>query len=331
MNAGMKRGKCLEILDLTRHQLYYKSNGRRVGAQKTMTTLKLLDQSGNTELVQESVIVKEIITIKENPDLGNWYRLISAQLNFLGYYINHKKVYRIMYEYSLLEQKVKRGERNYVKYRRVCPHKPLQILEIDIKYVWVSGTKKYGFVMTIIDTFTRVVLHWKVGYQMTQHQVKSAWEYVIIKYLQPQKTQMGEIEIEIRNDNGKQFDAKLVRKYLVENGLNQVFTHPYTPEENGHVESFHAILGKCLDKEYFVDLPNLENRLTTFYNTYNTQRAHGSILELAPTMFWALFIENKIEIEVISKSEIKFATKESKQQIRFNKKVKEVSNWIMRV
>lgn len=330
MGAGLKRNRCLEILGLTRHQLYYKSNGRRVGRKKSETTLKLMDEHGRTEKVVEDDVVKEIISIKDNTDLGNWYRLVSAQLNFLGYYINHKKVYRIMNAYSLLEDKAKRGERNYVKYRRVCPHKPLQILEIDIKYVWISGVKKYGFVMTIIDTFTRVVLHWKVGYQMTQHQVQSAWEYVIVKYLQPEKTKLGDIEIEIRNDNGKQFSAKLVRDYLADNGLNQVFTHPYTPEENGHVESFHAILGKCLDREYFADITDLENRLKTFYNTYNTQRAHGSILELAPTMFWALFIENKIEIAIISKSEIKFATKESKQKIRFNKKVKEVSNWVMR-
>jgi putative transposase len=330
MNAGLKRSICLDVLGLTRHQLYYTSNGRKAGVKKSTTTLKLMDDAGNKELVQEAEIVKEIIAIKENPDLGNWYRLISAQLNFKGYYINHKKVYRIMNEYSLLEEKKRRGERNYVKYRRVCPHKPLQILEIDIKYVWISGVKKYAFVLTIIDTFTRVVLYWKVGYQMTQHQVKDAWEYVIIKYLQPERTILGDLEIEIRNDNGKQFDAKLVREYLAENGLNQVFTHPYTPEENGHVESFHAIIGKCLDKEYFADLPALEQRLMIFYNTYNTQRAHGSILELAPTMFWALFLENKIEIEVISKSEIRFASKESRQTIRFNKKVKEISHWVMR-
>ena len=171
MNAGLKRDVCLEILGLTRHHLYYNTNGRRVGVANSLTTKKLIDKKGNIEWVQEDVVVKEIITIKENPDLGNWYRLICAQLNFLGYYINHKKVYRIMFEYSLLEPKVKRGERNYVKYRRVCPKKPLQILEIDIKYVWINGTKKYAFVMTIIDTFTRVALHWRVGYQMTQYQV----------------------------------------------------------------------------------------------------------------------------------------------------------------
>jgi transposase InsO family protein len=38
--------------------------------------------------------------------------------------------------------------------------------------------------------------------------------------------------------------AKLIQEFFKENYLNQVFTHPYTPQENGHIESFHAILAK---------------------------------------------------------------------------------------
>ncbi len=93
--------------------------------------------------------------------------------------------------------------------------------------------------MTIIDTFTRVALHWRAGYQMTQHQVKDSWEYVIVKYLQQEKTKLVDIEIEIRNDNGKQFDAKLVRDFLSENSWNEgVYTSVYSYEENGHIEGF---------------------------------------------------------------------------------------------
>jgi transposase InsO family protein len=31
---------------------------------------------------------------------------------------------------------------------------------------------------------------------------------------------------------------KLIQEFFKENYLNQVFTHPYTPQENGHIESF---------------------------------------------------------------------------------------------
>jgi transposase InsO family protein len=41
------------------------------------------------------------------------------------------------------------------------------------------------------------------------------------------------INIEVRNDNDSRFSAKLIQEFFKENYLNQVFTHPYTPQENG--------------------------------------------------------------------------------------------------
>ena len=75
---------------------------------------------------------------------------------------------------------------------------------------------------------------------MKSRQVKQAWEEVIANYLQPADLLRKQIHIEIRNDNGPQFGAKIIRQFFKENHLNQVFTHPYTPQENGHIESFHS-------------------------------------------------------------------------------------------
>lgn len=42
------------------------------------------------------------------------------------------------------------------------------------------------------------------------------------------------------NDNDSRFAAKTVQDYFHENHINQVFTHPYTPQENGHIEFYHT-------------------------------------------------------------------------------------------
>lgn len=34
-----------------------------------------------------------------------------------------------------------------------------QVLEMDIKYVWVTQARRHSYILTIIDTFTRFVLH----------------------------------------------------------------------------------------------------------------------------------------------------------------------------
>ena len=59
------------------------------------------------------------------------------------------------------------------------------------------------------------------------------------------------LRVEVRSDNGPQFAARLVKEYFVENHLDQVFTHPYTPQENGHIESFHALLATFLQRHTF--------------------------------------------------------------------------------
>jgi len=68
----------------------------------------------------------------------------------------------------------------------------------------------------------------------------------------------GPIEIEVRNDNGKQFNSNLVIDYFKANDTTQVFTHPDTPEEYGHIESFLKILGKALKQEVFTSLSSVE-------------------------------------------------------------------------
>ncbi|MEM9548990.1 MAG: hypothetical protein AAGA77_23590 [Bacteroidota bacterium] len=45
---------------------------------------------------------------------------------------------------------------------------------MDTKYCWIDGVRKYAYILSVIDTSTRYVLHWKVGYHMKQDQVKDA-------------------------------------------------------------------------------------------------------------------------------------------------------------
>ena len=315
MALGLKRDMCLKITGLTKHQLYYVSKGTKPGRRPTQTTQWRDPLTLITYSVANEEVVQKIVEIKLNPDQANWYRLITTTLQIRGYYINHKKVYRLMLEYLLLEKPRKRTGREFVKYRRVAPLKPLEIIEMDIKYIWIYGTRKYAFILTVIDTFTRYVLDWTVGYTMKSPQVKAVWEYIIANYLQPAGILKERLDVEVRNDNGKQFNSNLIINFFKENHLNHVFTHPYTPEENGHIESFHNTLGKALSKDQFMTLNTLEQRLKKFYTCYNNQRSHSSIKGIPPAKFWALFELNKIEVIPLKKRRIKFELKVAYQDI----------------
>ncbi len=315
MSQGLNRDKCLSIVGLTKNQFYYKSNGLKPGkTPSTMTRWRDPSTLLMHEVDNEDVVDK-IVNMKLNPDQINWYRMISRALQIQGYYINHKKVYRLMKKYLLLERARKKKGRDFVKFRRVTPSGPLRVLEMDIKYVWVHETGKYAYILTVIDTFTRYVLHWAVGYMMRNEQVKEVWEYVIAHYFQPAGLLADGVEIEVRNDNGKQFSANNIIDFFKENQLHQVFTHPYTPEENGHVESFHNTLGKALKADFFTSLPMLEKRLQTFYTFYNNARSHSGSIGIPPAKFWALYQKDKIEVIPLGKRKVKFKLKIAYQDI----------------
>ncbi len=288
--------KCLLIVGLSKNQFYYKPTGTKPGKPPSKITSKKCRKTALTIEVSNEDVIKRIVDIKLNPDHANYYRLITKTLCLEGYYINHKKVYRLMFKYLLLEDKNKSTGKKYVKYRRVAPCGPLELLEMDIKYVWVYEKNRYAFILTVIDTFTRYVLHWAVGYNMKSEQVKEVWEFIVAHYIQPTRGNHTVVEIEVRNDNGKQFSSNMIVDFFKDNELAQVFTHPYTPEENGHVESFHKTLGKALSQDKFRNLPQVEKRLQQFYLMYNNERSHGSIKGLPPSIFWSLIDKGLIDV-----------------------------------
>lgn len=312
MGKGMSREKAMEITSMTRHQFYYKPTGGKRGRKKTATTDRMA--GGKLEQVSNESVIEVMNQVNADPDTKCGYKRMCAVLMLMGYMINRKKVLRLMDENGLLEPKIRRSAKTYARYRIVTPKCPLHVLEMDIKYVWVDGARRNAFILTVIDTFTRVVLHWQVGFIMRSVQIKKAWEEVISTHLQENNMLKSEIVIEIRNDNGPQFASKIIQEFFKENYLNQVFTHPYTPQENGHIESFHAILAKALEPSYW-SLEELEKRLEKFYDAYNTIRVHSSTAYLPPQTFWDAWKNNLITMKQLPKKRVKFTLKCSYQEL----------------
>lgn len=261
----------------------------------------------NIDRVDNIEVVEKIKTIRKDPDKKYGYRRMTYELLLNGYIINHKKVYRLMKDNQLLKEKPAKRTRDFVKYRKVMPTRPLEIFEMDIKYVWIEKDKRHCYILSVIDTFTRVVVGWTFGYKINQWQVKKLWEQIIVNHLQTYDCLKRGINIEIRNDNDSRFIAKTVQEFFKENHINQVFTHPYTPQENGHIESFHAILSEKLSKFSFWSIDDLETVLILFYEKYNNERIHSSIGYLPPLVFWNCWEKGIIEAKFdMKKRQIKF-------------------------
>ncbi|MBK6364863.1 MAG: IS3 family transposase [Saprospiraceae bacterium] len=155
---GLRFDECLKIVNITRNQYYYNLKGVKPGKPPTKKTNWLNPKTGVEEEVDNAKVVEEICDLKSDNDQADYYKLICVALCLKGYFINHKKVYRLMRQHDLLQKKVSRPGKEFVKHRRVAPTKPLNIIEMDIKYIWIHESRKYAFVLTILDTFTRFVL-----------------------------------------------------------------------------------------------------------------------------------------------------------------------------
>ncbi len=316
MAQGLNRDKCLQICCMSKNQFYYTPKGGKRGRKKSERTLQLIDGG---EVMRTNAYVKEQIRLAyKNPKVDYGYHRMTGHLQLAGFFINHKKVYRLMKEARLLQPKKENESKNYVKYRVLSPESHLRLMEMDIKQVWMEGERRYAYILTIIDVFTRVVLYWTVGYQMRQKQVQNAWEKIIQGYFEQIDLRAWEVDIEVRSDNGPQFCAKKLQEFLNENHLLQTFTHPYTPQENGHVESFHAILSRDLKGSYFDNLFGLEAELKEFYRFYNFERIHGSTLKLPPMTFWQQWNLGKINRTILDEKtrKVKFTLKGSRQHIK---------------
>jgi putative transposase len=222
-----------------------------------------------------------------------------------------------MEKYDLLGDNKKQQEKNYAKFRKVLPLHPLNVLEMDIKLVWIEKDRRNAFVLSILDTFSRKWMYVYTSFSITQTEVKESLKYIINNYLQPSDCLREGLHIEIRNDNDPRFSAYSIKAFFEENKIGQVYTHPYTPQENAHIESFHSILNKHLSKTNFWTLEQLEQDLCLFQEKYNNQRQHSSILYLCPNDFEVLWEKNLIHACVdLQKRKIKFKLLLPRHEVR---------------
>ncbi len=294
ISQGLRLEVSLKIAKITKHQYYYIPKEAKQGLKPSKTTL-FTGLDGNEITIENSDLISLMRLIHKDEDTDYGYHKMTTALKLIGYNVNHKKVYRLMKEAQLLKDKYQKPSKTYVKYRKVFPKQPFEVLEMDIKFVWIEEFKMHAYILTTIDTFTRVILHRYAAYSIKKEDVKKAWENIIINHLQPNNCLKKKIQIEVRNDNDSRFCAKMIQEFFKENHLNQVFTHPYTPQENGHIESFHAILAKKLKPYNFYTLQQLEEVLVLFYEKYNNERLHSSICNLPPNVFLECWNKGLIE------------------------------------
>jgi transposase InsO family protein len=160
--------------------------------------------------------------------------------------------------------------RQFVRFRKIRAEKPLEHLCMDIKYIHIHGAQRNALLLTVIDAYSRKVLTHMLRFNIKKGDVIVLLSLLLMKY---------RIEnITLRNDNGSQFIAGVVRQFLKEKGVNQEFTLVATPEKNAYIEALHSnVQLEVVERYEFESIYHAQMIFNRYYEWYNNHRKHGSL------------------------------------------------------
>jgi transposase InsO family protein len=200
------------------------------------------------------------------------YRRVTELLRREGWRVNHKRVERIWRAEGLkVPQRQKPRRRLWLNDGscvRLRPERRNQVWSYD----FVSARTSDGLplrILTILDEYTRECLAIDVARSFTSEDVLDRLADLFVSRGIPEY---------IRSDNGPEFTAKAVRRWLARLGVRTLFIEPGSPWENGYIESFNGkFREEFLNRELLDTL--LEARVLTarWRQEYNTFRPHSAL------------------------------------------------------
>ena len=201
------------------------------------------------------------------------YRRITALLNSDGgWSVNHKRVERIWRKEGLKvpKKQPKRGRLwlNDGSCIRLRPEHKNHIWSYDFMIDRTADGRAFK-ILNIIDECTRECLAILVARKITNQDVIDILFNLFI---------LRGIPEHIRSDNGPEFTAKAIRKWLTRLGVKTLFIEPGSPWENGYIESFNGKLrDELLDREIFTTLEEARVLIEQWRREYNQTRPHSAL------------------------------------------------------
>ena len=148
-----------------------------------------------------------------------------------------------------------------------------------MSYIW-CGVDGWGYCFNVVDVFTRQWLAFVLASRATRHQAIMAVNNAVA-------TAGPDLPgLTLRVDNGIQYTSREFRASMATLGITLEYIYVNTPEQNGHIESFH----KTLKKEYvwpceFANIQEAKESLLVAFEDYNDNRIHSALKYMTPSEF----------------------------------------------
>ena len=206
------------------------------------------------------------------------YRRVRALLARDGCSVSRKQVQRIRREEGLkVRPKPKRIPRH-----GVSTGLPIEATHRNHVWTWdfiFDRTDKGSTLkmLTMLDEYTRQCLAIRVERQIKSGQVLATLWQAMMAYGLPEH---------IRSDNGTEFIAGKIQRWLHENQIKTLYIEPGSPWQNGYIESFHSrFRDECLNREWLLNLREARVVIEDWRQHYNTERPNSRLGYLSPEEF----------------------------------------------
>ena len=137
--------------------------------------------------------------------------------------------------------------------------------------------------LVVIDEYTRECLAIEVGRSFRARDVIDVLQYLFAVRGTPEH---------LRSDNGPEFVARSVRRWLDQAGVGTLFIAKGSPWENGYVESFNGKLrDELLNRELFLSLEDAHWVIDRWRLDYNHHRRHSALDYETPAAFAARSVQ----------------------------------------
>jgi putative transposase len=215
---------------------------------------------------------------EEHPRYG--YRRIAALLRQEGWRVGKRQVQRLRRAEGL---RVPPTQRKVVR-RGVSTGWPVQAMRRGHVWTWdfiADATVRGGALrmLTILDEYTRECHVLRADRALRADDV--------LVWLQKAIAEHGVPEY-LRSDNGPEFIAHAVQRWLQHSGIKIRYIDPGSPWQNGFVESFHGrFRDECLNREQLWTLTEARVVIEDYRREYNQRRPHSKLGYQSPAWFAA--------------------------------------------
>jgi putative transposase len=216
--------------------------------------------------------------VGQHPRFG--YRRIWALLRADGWRVNRKRVYRLWRQQGLKVPRRKKKKRRLGHKENGCVRRPAlarnHVWAWDFMHDRTADGRPLKW-LTVVDEYTRECVALEVARSMKAKRV--------IEILAEQMRQRG-APLHIRSDNGPEFIAVALRKWLAEAKVDALYIEPGAPWENGYAESFNSKLrDELLDREEFSSPLEARVLSANWREEYDQRRPHSRLGYQTPAAF----------------------------------------------